>query len=63
MVYLPGPGLPRLCWKKRQLNGCSGSSSTSSLPCKQKNYACIPVFVEVTDIEFVFAIFKNLSVV
>jgi len=29
IVYLSGAGLPRLSWKKRLLNGCSSSSSSS----------------------------------
>ena len=29
MVYLSGAGLPRLCWEKMQLNGCSSSSSSA----------------------------------
>ena len=28
-LYLSGTGLPRLSWKKRPLNGCSSSSSSS----------------------------------
>jgi len=30
VVYLSGAGLPRLFWKKRPLNGCSSSNSSSS---------------------------------
>jgi len=31
MVYLSGADLPRLSWKKRLLNGCSSSSSSSKV--------------------------------